>query len=159
GVPHAVAQPKDQKGTTVVVPINGSQVLEMAKKQRIKNIDNADQNVARVEIVQGSDYRQVMVIGGAQAGVTRLTLTDENNNTEVFTILVELNTEFLRRVIAQAAPTANVQIMQGTGGTVILTGTVAHAEDVDLIIRTAAGAIGDPARVINGLRVGGVMQV
>ena len=33
------------------------------------------------------------------------------------------------------------------------------AEDVDLIIRTAAGAIGDPSRVINGLRVGGVMQV
>src|SRR5258707_405104 len=95
GVPHVggqgpapafiQAQPKEQKGTTVVVPINGSQVLEMAKKQRIKSVDNSDQNVARVEFVQGSDFRQVMVLGGAQAGITKLVLTDENNNQETYT--------------------------------------------------------------------------
>src|SRR5437899_3816846 len=155
--PAVQAQPK--AGTTVVVPINGSQVLEMAKKQRIKSIDNTDQNVARVEFVQGSDFRQVMILGGAQAGISKLTLTDENNNQEVYTILVELNTEFLRRVIAQTAPTANIQILQGTGGTVILKGTVAHAADIDVIVRAAAGAIGDPARVINALEVGGVQMV
>src|SRR5437870_5910091 len=158
GTPHAGAQPQG-KGTTVVVPINGSQILEMAKKQRIKSIDNTDQNVARVEFVQGSDFRQVMILGGAQAGISKLTLTDENNNQEVYTILVELNTEFLRRVIARTAPTANIQILQGTGGTVILKGTVAHAADIDVIVRAAAGAIGDPARVINALEVGGVQMV
>src|SRR5262249_41418022 len=157
-VPPAAFQAQPKAGTTIVVPINGSQILEMAKKQRIKSIDNSDQNVARVEFVQGSDYRQVMILGGAQAGLSKLVLTDENNNQESYTILVELNTEFLRRVVAQVAPTANIQVLQGTGGTVILKGTVAHASDIDPIIRTAAGAIGDPSRVINALEVGNVQM-
>ena len=83
--------------------------------QRIKSIDNTDQNVARVEFVQGSDFRQVMVLGGAQAGISKLTLTDENNNQEVYTILVELNTEFLRRVIAQTALTSRPLIQASRG--------------------------------------------
>jgi pilus assembly protein CpaC len=159
-VPHAAAQEKAQeKGQTILVPINGSQTLEMSKKQRIKSIDNSDQNIARVEFVQGSDYRKVMILGGAQAGLSRLVLTDNDGKEEAFTIVVELNVEFLKRVLAQAAPTANIQITQGTGGTIILTGTVTKTEDIDIVMRTAVGAVGDPTRVINGLRVGGVMQV
>ena len=56
-----------------------------------------------------------MVIGGQAAGFSRLVLTDADNNREVFDIIVEHNLEFLRRVLSQAAPTANIQIVQGTG--------------------------------------------
>src|ERR1700719_1511224 len=81
GVSHAGAQDKD-KATAVQVPINGSQILEMSKKQRIKDIDNQDQNVARVDFLQGADFKKVMVTGGAQAGLTRLVLTDNDGNKE-----------------------------------------------------------------------------
>jgi pilus assembly protein CpaC len=160
GASRAGAQDKDKdKATAVQVPINGSQILEMSKKQRIKDIDNQDQNVARVDFLQGADFRKVMVTGGAQAGITKLVLTDNDGNKEVFTIVVELNVEFLRRVLAQAVPTANLQITQGTGTTLILTGTVAQAPDIEVIMRTAAGFVGDPTKIVNGMRLGGVQQV
>ena len=49
------------------MPINGSQVVEMSKKQRIKSIDNSDKTVVEVEILAGSDFRKVMIRGGASA--------------------------------------------------------------------------------------------
>src|SRR6516164_2451842 len=106
------AHAQQDKATVLPVPINGTQVLEMSKKQRIKDIDNKDQNVARVDFIAGSDYRKVMVIGGAAAGFSRLVLTDADGNREVFDIIVEHNLEFLRRLLSQAAPTANIQIVQ-----------------------------------------------
>jgi pilus assembly protein CpaC len=159
GLDASFASAQGDKATAIQVPINGSQVLEMASKKRIAGIDNQDQNIARVDILAGSDNRKVLVTAGPTAGITRLTLTDTDNNKESFIISVELNTEFLRRVLARVAPTANIELIQGTGGTLIVTGYVGQATDIDPIIRTVAGAVGDPARVINGLRVGGVQQV
>ncbi|HYV34252.1 MAG TPA: hypothetical protein VE988_01025, partial [Gemmataceae bacterium] len=153
---RAIAQ---EKASVVQVPVNGTQILEMAKKQRIKDIENRDQNVARVEFLQGGDFRKVMIIGGGQAGLTRLTLIDNDGNKESFDVVVELNIEFLRKVLEKAAPTANIQIIQGTGGTLILTGTVALASDIDLIMRTATGAVGNPNLIVNGMKVGGVQLV
>src|SRR4051812_7085076 len=75
GVPHARAQ---GKGTAVPVPINGTQIIEMSEKQRIKDIENQDQNVARVDYLQGADLKKVMVTAGGTAGLTQLTLTDFN---------------------------------------------------------------------------------
>jgi pilus assembly protein CpaC len=155
----AAAQDKQDKSQAVQVPINGSQILEMSKKQRIKDIDVQDQNIARVDFVQGSDFRRVMILGGAQAGLTKLVLTDNDGNKETFDIIVEFNVAFLKRVLSQAAPTANIQIIQGTGNTLILTGTVGQATDIDVIMRTAVGAIGDPTKIVNAMRVGGVQQV
>jgi pilus assembly protein CpaC len=166
GVSRTGAQDKDKaqdkaqdKGTAVQVPINGSQILEMSKKQRIKDIDNQNQNVARVDFLQGADFKKVMIFGGDKAGQTRLVLTDNDGNKETFIIVVELDVEFLKRVLAQAAPTANIQIIQGTNNTLILTGTVGQATDINVIMQTAVGVAGDPTKVVNGMRVGGVQQV
>jgi pilus assembly protein CpaC len=155
GTQRAAAQ--QEKATVVPVPINGSQVLEMAKKQAIKDIDNKDQNVAKVEFVQGSEFKKVMILGGGSAGVTRLILTDNDGNKEIFDVLVEFNTEFLRRVLAKVAPTANIQLMQGTGNTLIVSGTVNRAEDIDTIMRAAEGAVGKNA--VNAMKVSGVPMV
>ncbi len=156
GASGAAAQ---DKTTVVVVPINGSQILEMSTKQRIKDVDNKDQNVARVEFVAGADFRKVMVIGGGGAGMTRLVLADNDGNREAFDIVVELNIEYLKRVLSLAAPTSNIQLIQGTGSTLIVSGTVTQATDIDIIMRTVVAVVGDPNRVINALRLGGVQQV
>ena len=65
----------------------------------------------------------------------------------------------MKRVLALAAPTANIQLVQGTGSTLIVTGTVTQATDIDIVMRTVVAVVGDPARVINALRLGGVQQV
>jgi pilus assembly protein CpaC len=153
--PRAVAQ---DKAAIVAVPIGGSQTLEMSQKQRIKDIDNKDQNVARVDFYTGSDYRKVMIIGGGGAGITHLVLTDADGNKEAFDIIVEQNLEFLRRVLKQAAPTANIEIIQGTGNSLVLTGTVAQASDIDIIMRATAGTVGKD-NIVNAMRIGGVQQV
>jgi hypothetical protein len=106
--PSLMRATAQEKTAVVQVPVNGTQILQMAKKQRIKDIENRDQNVARVEFVQGGDFRQVMIIGGGQAGLTRVVLIDNDGNKESFDVIVELNIEFLRKVLAQAAPTANI---------------------------------------------------
>ena len=96
---------QDGKSSSVVVPIGGAQVLEMSKKQRIKTIDNADQAIAVVDFLTGSEFRKVVIRGGPVAGITKLVLTDNDDNKETFTIIVELNIEYLKRVLAQVAPT------------------------------------------------------
>jgi pilus assembly protein CpaC len=157
GLNHSRAQAQD-RAAAVSVPIGGSQILEMSKKQRIKDIDNRDHNVARVDFVAGADYRKVMVIGGSGAGLTRVVLTDNDGNKEAFDIVVGQDVEFLRRVLAQAAPTANIQILQGTSNTLVLTGTVEQAADVGIIMHAAEGVVG-PKNVVNAMRVGGVQEV
>src|SRR5271154_3190628 len=65
GVAHAGAQ--QEKASVVAVPINGSQMLEMSKQQRIKDIDNKDPIVAKVEFVAGTDFKKIMIVGGGTA--------------------------------------------------------------------------------------------
>jgi pilus assembly protein CpaC len=61
-------------------------------------------------------------------------------------------------VLREAAPTANITILQGTGSTLILTGTVAQASDIDIIMRATAGTVGKD-NIVNAMRIGGVQQV
>src|SRR5208282_5817437 len=65
-----------EKVVAVTVPINGSQSVEMSKKQRIKDIDNKEPQVATADFYPGSDFKKVMIKGGAVAGISRLVLTD-----------------------------------------------------------------------------------
>src|SRR5439155_19448245 len=83
GVPHAGAQ---GKGTAVPVPINGSQIIEMSEKQRIKDIENQDQNIARVDYLQGSDLKKVMDTAGVTPALSQLTGTDLNGTKEYLPI-------------------------------------------------------------------------
>ena len=45
---------------------------------------------------------------------------------------------FRRTLLARVVPTSAVIPVPGQNGVIILSGTVAHAEDVDIILRTAA---------------------
>jgi pilus assembly protein CpaC len=145
------------RGSALVVPINGTQRVQMSTKGRIDKVLNPKDSIVRVTPVLG-DPTSVLVTG-LDSGVARITLIGENNVHEDIDIVVQFDVEFLRTLLVRVVPTAAVQPVPGSNGTVILTGIVAHAEDIDIIMRTAASVVGGSERVVNAMRVGGVMQV
>src|SRR5262249_33956136 len=156
--------------SAVVVPIGGIQRLQMTTKKAIRTITNENDRVAAVLPLTEPN---VVLVRGLAAGITRVTLADVDGKTEVFEIVVQFDIQMLLNLLQRAVPTANVTPIPGTGNTIILAGTVAHAEDIDVIMRIAQSVIGTPGAIagpggtavvgpsgiINALRVGGVQQV
>jgi pilus assembly protein CpaC len=142
---------------TVVVPINGTQKLQMSSKQRIATVLNQKDTVARVSPVIGDPTS--VIITGLEPGISRVVFTGVDGHQETVDVVVQIDVEYLRVLLRRAVPTAFVEPVPAANNTIILTGTVAHAEDVDTILRTAQSVVLGPDRVINALRVGGVQQV
>jgi pilus assembly protein CpaC len=155
--PAPVKEDRTAHGNALIVPINGTQRVQMAKKGRIERVLNPKENIARVSPVLG-DPTSVLVTG-LDAGVARITLIGEGGAQESVEIVVQFDVEYLRTLLARVVPTASVQPIPGSNNQIILTGYVARAEDIEVIMRTAASVVGGPERVVDALRVGGVMQV
>ncbi|OAI49090.1 hypothetical protein AYO44_18605 [Planctomycetaceae bacterium SCGC AG-212-F19] len=150
------------------VSIKGELKIHMAKRRvgdrevypQVKRVE-----VTRAELLDAqpepTDRSMVRIVGLAP-GITRLTMTSDAGDTETYEIVVVEGVEFLRYLINEAVPTANVLPIRGAGNTIILTGWVAHSEDVETIMRIArtftAGGTGG-ADIVNAMKVGGVMQV
>jgi pilus assembly protein CpaC len=98
-----------------------------------------------------------VLVSGLQPGLARVTLTDADGKVETFDIVVQLDVEYLKYLLKLGVPTASINVQPGANGTVILTGHLTRAEDVQLALDITRSVIGD--RIINGLRVGGVQQV
>src|SRR5205823_5093843 len=81
-------------------------------------------------------------VTGLEVGVAPITLIGENNAQESIDVFVQVDLEYLRTLLVQVVPTANIRPVPGQNGAIILTGTVAHAEDVDIILRTTATVAG-----------------
>jgi pilus assembly protein CpaC len=144
------------RSLALVVPINGTQRLQMSTKKRIKNVANERETVARV---QSTPDPATVLITGLEPGITHVKLTDEDGAEESVDVIVQFDVEYLRSLLQRTVPTANINPIPGANSTIILTGNVARAEDVDVVMRTTVGVVGSQDRVINALRVGGVMQV
>jgi pilus assembly protein CpaC len=143
------------KATTLVVPINGTKVIQMSSRQNLKTVTNQDPNIARVAAVPEDPTR--VQITGLRAGVTRLTLVDIHNAQDSYDVIVQTNVEHLRAILRQVAPTANIQVIPANETTIVLTGYVEQTEDIDPIVRTATAVGG--YQIINKLRTYGVPQV
>jgi pilus assembly protein CpaC len=156
----------------LVVPINGTKRVAMTTKRAIRSAIIEKENIARVQALQ-NDPQSVLVIG-LQAGTTRLRLTDDAGTEEGIDIVVELDIEIVKTVLKRAFPTAAVEPIPTGTNTIVLVGTVAHAEEIEAILRVAQGvlATGVPATggggtgsytatitVVNAMTVGGVRQV
>jgi pilus assembly protein CpaC len=141
----------------LIVPINGTQRVQMASKKKIVRVLNPKDTVIQVKPIAG-DPTSVLVTG-MDAGIARITLIDEAGARETLDIVVQLDVEYLRTLLVRAVPTSSVQILPGANNTIVLSGTVAHAEDIDVVMRTAISVVGGPERVVNALQIGGVQQV
>ncbi|MBL8799604.1 MAG: hypothetical protein JNM56_37320 [Planctomycetia bacterium] len=153
------AAPKASSQRTIAVAINGTERLSMAGKQIIFSAETDKEGVIDVLTL---DQRTV-ILRGLAAGIVKLTLTAQGGKEqEVYEVIVQTDIELLRSLLQRAVPTANVVPIPGAGNTIILTGWVAHSEDVDTILgiaRTFTSGGAGPAMIVNALKVGGVMQV
>src|SRR5260370_2464513 len=92
---------------TVLVPISGTKKLQMSNpKQLIKTVQNADANIVGVSPL--NDDPTAVLLTGRMAGTSRVILTDKENRSESFDIVVQLDVEFLRKVLREAAPGAKI---------------------------------------------------
>jgi pilus assembly protein CpaC len=144
------------------VAVGVTKPLETSNKQKIDSFANEKDTVADVK---GGDTLSTVVITGKAPGVSKLVLKTPDQ-TETWDIIVEQDLDLLNNLIKRTVPTASITIVPGGGATLILTGTVAHSEDIDTILSIArsfalslGGGGGGPPQVINAIRVGGVMQV
>jgi pilus assembly protein CpaC len=153
--PAVVAAPKPSG--TLILSINGTQRVQMSTKKAIVQVTNEKDNVAKVSPVIGDPTS--VLITGLEPGITRITFRDVDGKVEMIEVVVQFDIEYLRTLIRRAVPTACVEPLPAANNTVILTGTVEHAEDIDPILRVAQSVVLGPDRVINFMRVGGVQQV
>jgi len=142
---------------SLIVPIGGTQRLQMTKKQNIVKAINRNEAVLRVSPVYGDPT--TVLLNGLEPGVALVTLIDEGNREETFQIIVQLDVEYLRTLLKRTVPEANIDPIPGANNTIVLRGTVARAEDVEVALRIAQSVVLGPDRVINGLQVGGVQEV
>src|SRR6516225_4653591 len=145
------------KGSTIVVPIGSTQRLQMKGKKPIQSVVNPREAIAIVQPVP--DDPTTVVITGRSAGTTKITLTATDRTEETYEVVVQFDVEYLRTVLTRAMPTANLNLIPGQNGVIIIGGTVAHSEDIDIIMRTALAVVDRKDLIVNALRVGGVQQV
>ena len=142
---------------TLIVPIGGTQRLQMSKKQVIARGINRNETVLRLAPVYGDPT--TVLLTGLEPGVALVTLIDEAAKEENFQVIVQLDVELLKNLLKRAVPTANIDVIPGANNTVVLRGTVARAEDTEVVMRIAQSILLGPDRVINYLHVGGVQEV
>jgi pilus assembly protein CpaC len=150
------ARPPQMTGT-LIVAIGGTQRLQMSKKQVIAKAINRNEAVLRVSPVYGDPT--TILLNGLEPGVAVVTLIDEAGKEENFQVIVQLDVEYLRSLLKRAVPTSNIDPIPGANNTIVLRGSVARAEDIEVALRVAQSVVLGPDRVINGLRVDGVQEV
>jgi pilus assembly protein CpaC len=149
----------------IIVPIGGTRPLQMKTRQPIVHAESINEKVVEVRT---TNTPETVLLLGKEAGTSRLTLVGLDKSMETFEVIVQLDVEYLKSILQRAVPTANITLIPIHSNTVIISGTVNHAEDIPAIERTAAAVLGGAAggtpggasdRVINRLTLAGVQQV
>ncbi|MBM4068687.1 MAG: hypothetical protein FJ271_07045 [Planctomycetes bacterium] len=160
--PHAAAQ-QVVGGPRLDVPLGSTVPLQMTNKQFIRGARSENPAIATITIKV--DDPRTALVKGEKTGITKITLTDNVGNDEVYEIYVGKSNEQLRQeflvLVRKAIPTAIVDAVP-SGSTTIITGTVANPETIQSVLEIARGVFGEaqPGRgIINGMTVGGVQQV
>jgi pilus assembly protein CpaC len=154
--PQAGQQAPVQRSAKVVLAIGGTQKLQAASKKKLLTVESEKANIVKISPIEGDPT--TVLLTGLEAGSTRVRLVDESNKEESVEVIVQFDVQYLKSLLTQAVPSSSVTPIPGANNTIILTGSVARAEDVQVVLSTAGSVVGAD-RIINALRVGGVMQV
>lgn len=149
------AQANADTARAMIVPIGGTKQLQMDTKKAITDVFVPKSDIVSVRTVVGDPT--MILLTGQQPGSVRLELTDADGKKEAYQVVVQLDVEYLNTQLLRAVPTANIVPIPVSATTVILSGTVARAEDAEIVRRVAASIGG--IQIIDALRIAGVQQV
>lgn len=170
-IQQVAAQPAAQPGDKgeapplLILPTGETRELRMSSNQIIAEARSENPKVARIQ-ASSLEPRAVLVTGQA-AGTTRIFLTDVKKNTEVLEVRVlpdeavqrEQQRKELLEQLRRVVPTAAVEVTALPNNTVVLSGVVSRADDVQTITDMTRGIFGQAANINNAMRIGGVQQV
>jgi pilus assembly protein CpaC len=148
-------QKDDRAKGAIFVGVDTTKTVSMSTKKKIKSGTIDRPSIASFE--RDPADATIARIKGSQVGLTYLELVDENENKEIFQIIVEPDLEYVRNLVKTKVPGSNVEISAVGAGSVYVSGFVDSPESVTLIIDLVQRGLG--AQVINGMRVIGVQQV
>src|SRR5262245_36211402 len=114
--------PVEINPNAIVIPINGTYLLGAPSKKKLKKAVNTKENVVRVQPV--ADDPTKVLLTGLEPGIAKVTLTDEDDKSFDFDVVVQFDVEYLKSVLKRAVPTSNIVPIPAANNTVILTGTV-----------------------------------
>lgn len=157
----------------LILPKDSTRQVEMSSKELIAEVRSENPRVVKVQTLL--ENPRAVLLTGIGAGITRVYITDTKRNTESLEVRVPQDEEAEREArrrdlleqIHKAVPTASVDVVPSAGNTVVVMGTVPHAESVQVIMELAramfggggVGATGAINNVVNALRITGVQQV
>ena len=155
----ATSDVKIDKTGALIVPLGGVVRFDLKSGDRLPTeftIRNDDVVLVRSDLTNP----RVLLLTGKQAGLTQLIVTYNDKTSAKYDVLVQPDYDLLRKVIRQAVPTANVEVIPGVGNVIILTGYVNKPEDSDTVLRITSSAVGGSVNnVINALQLGGAQHV
>jgi pilus assembly protein CpaC len=155
GIPHAAAQ---TTGTPQVLVPLGSQIrYQMSTKKDIKTVFNPKPGSLTIRDAAMINDPTSVFVTGIVPDIVRVEFTDSDGKKETVEFLIQLDVEFVKFQLKRAVPGANVQVVPISANQVMLTGTVAQPQDIDIVTRVV-NSIGG-LQAINAMRVGGVQQV
>ncbi|MFO0929129.1 MAG: hypothetical protein U0736_19255 [Gemmataceae bacterium] len=138
----------------LVVLLNSTYRLQMASRKPIKTVINPKEGILTIRSVERDPT--MVVLQGTAPGITRLELEDAEGTRECREVIVQADVEYLHCQLRKAIPLATITAIPNGTNSVILTGFVQRAEDVN-VAQSVATSVG--FTVINGLRLNGVQQV
>src|SRR6266849_8424904 len=88
-----IAQPApvEVNPNAIVIPINGTYLLGAPSKKKLKKAVNTKDNVVRVQPVDGDPFH--VLLTGLEPGISKVTLTDEEDKAADFDIAVQIDVE------------------------------------------------------------------
>ncbi len=156
-IPRPAPVPKMDRTGALIVPLQGSVRLQMRNKKLIRAISFDKEGV--VKATPDALQPNAAIIFGLGVGTVILEMTDVDGGKEQYEIVVQQDLELLRTTLRRVVPTANIDLIPGLGGTIVLAGYVARAEDVNTVVQVASSVGGQNANIVNAIQIGGVHQV
>ncbi|MFO0876064.1 MAG: hypothetical protein U0840_01725 [Gemmataceae bacterium] len=148
------AQLNSPENRPLVVVLQGTTRLQMSTRKPIRTVVNPKEGILSIRTIE-RDPTTVLLVGQGP-GITRVELEDADGNRESREVVVQADVEYLNQQLRKAIPASAIQVIPNGTSTVVLTGYVGRAEDVQ-VAQSIAASVG--FQVINGLRLNGVQQV
>lgn len=123
--------------------LNSTDTLQMMGKDKKATAVRIaiEERGAVVRVQPVATNLSVVQVTGVGVGISKVTLIDADGTRLIYEITVQMDLPHLKSILQRAVPTANVKPVAVSSSSIILTGTVARAEDIPILENTARAVL------------------